>query len=151
MDTDASVRALAPSSVWGGSRESLPLSVLSGNYAESSSGAALHNPTRPGLASAERASIYSNNTNNQGVAASALASERNSYYSSQHKPLATPTTATANSNVNGSNARDIAAADAKSLRSITNLDARSAQFDARSVNGDAKSVDVVSLRNYEGE
>lgn len=31
MDTDASVRALAPSSVWGGSRESLPLSVLSAN------------------------------------------------------------------------------------------------------------------------
>ncbi|KAG0125286.1 hypothetical protein HOY82DRAFT_581497 [Tuber indicum] len=31
LDTDASVRALAPSSLWGGSRESLPLSVLSGN------------------------------------------------------------------------------------------------------------------------
>ncbi|KAL9079138.1 MAG: hypothetical protein Q9157_001937, partial [Trypethelium eluteriae] len=31
LDTDASVRALAPSSVWGGSRESLPLSVLSAN------------------------------------------------------------------------------------------------------------------------
>lgn len=31
FDTDASVRALAPSSVFGGSRESLPLSVLSGN------------------------------------------------------------------------------------------------------------------------
>lgn len=31
MDTDASVRALAPSSLWGGSRESLPLSVLSSN------------------------------------------------------------------------------------------------------------------------
>ncbi|KAF2857516.1 hypothetical protein K470DRAFT_260735 [Piedraia hortae CBS 480.64] len=30
MDTDASVRAIPPSSVWGGSRESLPLSVLSG-------------------------------------------------------------------------------------------------------------------------
>ncbi|KAF8242231.1 hypothetical protein K440DRAFT_617760 [Wilcoxina mikolae CBS 423.85] len=32
FDTDASVRALAPSSVFGGSRESLPLSVLSGNF-----------------------------------------------------------------------------------------------------------------------
>lgn len=32
LDTDASVRALAPSSLWGGSRESLPLSVLSGNF-----------------------------------------------------------------------------------------------------------------------
>lgn len=31
LDTDASVRALAPSSLWGGSRESLPLSVLSAN------------------------------------------------------------------------------------------------------------------------
>lgn len=29
FDTDASIRALAPASVWGGSRESLPLSVLS--------------------------------------------------------------------------------------------------------------------------
>lgn len=32
FDTDASVRALAPSSVFGGSRESLPLSMLSGNH-----------------------------------------------------------------------------------------------------------------------
>lgn len=32
LDTDASVRALAPSSLWGGSRESLPLSVLSSNF-----------------------------------------------------------------------------------------------------------------------
>ena len=32
FDTDASVRALAPSSIFGGSRESLPLSVLSGNF-----------------------------------------------------------------------------------------------------------------------
>ncbi|KAL1887310.1 hypothetical protein Cpir12675_006598 [Ceratocystis pirilliformis] len=31
FDTDASVRALAPSSLWGGSRESLPLSILSAN------------------------------------------------------------------------------------------------------------------------
>lgn len=29
FDTDASIRALAPASVWGGSRESLPLSILS--------------------------------------------------------------------------------------------------------------------------
>lgn len=36
LDTDASVRALAPSSLWGGSRESLPLSVLSGNFERTS-------------------------------------------------------------------------------------------------------------------
>ncbi|KAK6331805.1 hypothetical protein TWF718_002347 [Orbilia javanica] len=30
LDTDASIRALPPSSLWGGSKESLPLSVLSG-------------------------------------------------------------------------------------------------------------------------
>ncbi|KAK5112191.1 hypothetical protein LTR85_011624 [Meristemomyces frigidus] len=137
MDTDASVRALAPSSVWGGSRESLPLSVLSGN-AEPSSGLYAASQSRPsigGLASAERASMYSS----QGVAAPALASERNSFYS--HKPT-----------------KDLA--DAKSLRSITNIDARSqfdgrsahdgrSAYDAKSIN-DAKSMDVSSLRNYEG-
>jgi len=129
MDTDASVRALAPSSVWGGSRESLPLSVLSGNAETGAGGAGLYSATqsRPsigGLASAERASIYSS----QGVAAPTLASDRNSYYAASHRP------------------KDLA--DGKSLRSITNLDARS-QYDAKSIN-DAKSMDVSSLKNYEG-
>ena len=63
MDTDASVRALAPSSLFGGSRESLPLSVLSSNVEIGP--AALR----------ERASIYSAT----GVAP-ALTSERNSFY-----------------------------------------------------------------------
>ena len=74
MDTDASVRALAPSSLFGGSRESLPLSVLSANI-ESSSVAAPHQgrPSVGGLN--ERASIYSAT----GVTP-ALPSERNSYY-----------------------------------------------------------------------
>ncbi|KAK4575311.1 hypothetical protein LTR86_001164 [Recurvomyces mirabilis] len=128
MDTDASVRAIPPSSVWGGSRESLPLSVLSGNMDPSiggqTGGSGMYS-TRPsvgGLASAERASIYSS----QGVSAPALASERNSYYS---KPAG----------------KDMA--DGKSLRSITNLDARS-QYDARSINADARSQlgDVASLK-----
>ena len=115
MDTDASVRAMAPSSVWGGSRESLPLSVLSGN-AESSAppSAGIGWASRPsigGLASAERTSIYSG----QG----GLASERNSYI----KP-----------------GKDIG--DAKSLRSITNMDARSLNADTRSLGGG-------SLLNYE--
>ncbi|KAB5585613.1 hypothetical protein GE09DRAFT_32092 [Coniochaeta sp. 2T2.1] len=72
FDTDASVRALAPSSLFGGSRESLPLSVLSATV----DGAA--GPTTPGIYStrgqpaAERTSIYSTS----GI----LASERNSYY-----------------------------------------------------------------------
>jgi hypothetical protein len=75
MDTDASVRALAPSSLFGGSRESLPLSVLSANVDSSSVVPTPHQP-RPNVAGLnERASIYSAT----GVAP-ALPSERNSYY-----------------------------------------------------------------------
>ncbi|KAF2771312.1 hypothetical protein EJ03DRAFT_349716 [Teratosphaeria nubilosa] len=136
MDTDASVRAIPPSSVWGGSRESLPLSVLSGNADDrfgGSTGIAFSQsrPSVGGLASAERASVYSS----QGISAPALASERNSYYS--HRP-----------------GKDLG--DAKSLRSVTNMDARSQydgksinQFETRSIN-ETKSMDVNSLRNYEG-
>ncbi|OIW27785.1 hypothetical protein CONLIGDRAFT_716200 [Coniochaeta ligniaria NRRL 30616] len=74
FDTDASVRALAPSSLFGGSRESLPLSVLSATV----DGVA--GPTTPGIYSrgqpaAERTSIYS--------ASGILTSERNSYYAKQ--------------------------------------------------------------------
>lgn len=78
MDTDASVRALAPSSVWGGSRESLPLSVLSANMESSGM------PNTPGLPSsnsrigAERNSIYSST----GVPP-AVSGDRNSYYAKQ--------------------------------------------------------------------
>jgi hypothetical protein len=76
LDTNASVRALAPSSLWGGSRESLPLSVLSSNVGD------LTYPPTPGIGrptlggNAERASVYSAS----GIAAPALSSERNSYY-----------------------------------------------------------------------
>ena len=112
MDTDASVRALAPSSVWGGSRESLPLSVLSGNPDPlSAPGGYYAGQSRPsigGLASAERASVYSS----QGVG---LASERNSLIS--HRP-----------------AKDYA--DGKSLRSITLGD----KADSRSLGGDVSSL-----------
>ncbi|KAK7920803.1 hypothetical protein PG985_008825 [Apiospora marii] len=80
FDTDASVRALAPSSLWGGSRESLPLSVLSANV-DGSGGI----PNTPGLhqttsriANNERTSIYSAT----GVVPT-LPSERNSYYAKQ--------------------------------------------------------------------
>lgn len=65
LDTNASVRALAPSSIFGGSRESLPLSVLSGNVAEPSNSSTfnapgvLNRPSMVGLASAERISVYS--------------------------------------------------------------------------------------------
>ncbi|KAL4906396.1 hypothetical protein BDW74DRAFT_131929 [Aspergillus multicolor] len=81
LDTNASVRALAPSSVFGGSRESLPLSVLSG-VGEASNTSILNAPgvlSRPslvGLASAERASVYSSS----GVAPSG---ERSSLYAKQ--------------------------------------------------------------------
>lgn len=79
MDTDASVRALAPSSVWGGSRESLPLSVLSANIESSGM------PNTPGLhgsssrIGAERNSIYSST----GVPP-AVSGDRNSYYAKQN-------------------------------------------------------------------
>lgn len=65
LDTNASVNALAPSSVFGGSRESLPLSVLSANISgqdrearEQPSQISMNRPTI-GTAAAERASIYS--------------------------------------------------------------------------------------------
>jgi hypothetical protein len=80
LDTNASVRAMAPSSHYGGSRESLPLSVLSGNvdtiYSPS------NRPTNVnGLsnANAERVSIYSVS----GATAPVLSSERNSYYANK--------------------------------------------------------------------
>lgn len=142
MDTDASVRALAPSSVYGGSRESLPLSVLSGNVdrTDATSTSGVHfsqsRPSIGGIASAERASVYSM----QGGGGGTLASERNSYYS--YRPN-----------------KDLG--DAKSLRSITGLDSRSLAGDARSINADAKSLgggdarslggDVASLKTPRGD
>jgi hypothetical protein len=74
LDTDASIRALAPSSLFGNSRESLPLSLLSANVdAYYPTGRAP--PPAAGIAGAERASVYSSS----GVAA-AVGSDRNSYY-----------------------------------------------------------------------
>ena len=81
LDTNASVRALAPSSIFGGSRESLPLSVLSGPVGDSNPGSGLapHNrPSVSGMPPAERASVYSSSG-----AAPALSSERNSYYANK--------------------------------------------------------------------
>ncbi|KAK2753908.1 hypothetical protein FQN54_007267 [Arachnomyces sp. PD_36] len=71
LDTNASVRALAPSSVFGGSRESLPLSLLSANVEPSNASTtnasgALNRPGLGGLASSERISVYSSS----GVVAS---------------------------------------------------------------------------------
>ncbi|KAK2803996.1 hypothetical protein FQN50_006802 [Emmonsiellopsis sp. PD_5] len=71
LDTNASVRALAPSSIFSGSRESLPLSVLSGNVGNTGVGGEPSNSSitnapgvlnRPGLANTERASVYSTGT-----------------------------------------------------------------------------------------
>ncbi|EOA92210.1 uncharacterized protein SETTUDRAFT_153176 [Exserohilum turcica Et28A] len=78
VDTNASMRALAPSSHYGGSRESLPLSVLSANPET------IYSPSnRPSTVSAfvnaERASVYSAS----GVTAPVLTSERNSYYANK--------------------------------------------------------------------
>ncbi|KAH0841159.1 hypothetical protein AYO21_11801 [Fonsecaea monophora] len=86
VDTNASIKALAPASMFGGSRESLPLSVLSGTVihpgaaadAVSLRGDASHN-TRSNL-NAERSSLISAS----GVTAPALASERNSYIGSKY-------------------------------------------------------------------
>lgn len=82
LDTDASVRALAPSSLWGGSRESLPLSILSATINDAGVGApgtpGLHGP-RGGVN--ERTSIYSTT----GILAAA--SERNSFYARQSVAL----------------------------------------------------------------
>lgn len=75
FDTDASVRALAPSSLWGGSRESLPLSVLSANV----DGAV--GPHTPSL-QRERTSMYSA-AGATTASGPALQSERNSFYARQ--------------------------------------------------------------------
>ncbi|KAJ4378438.1 hypothetical protein N0V86_006141 [Didymella sp. IMI 355093] len=80
LDTNASVRAMAPSSHYGGSRESLPLSVLSGNvdniYSASNRPGNVNNLSS---ANAERASVYSVS----GATAPVLSSERNSYYANK--------------------------------------------------------------------
>ncbi|RYP70120.1 hypothetical protein DL771_005632 [Monosporascus sp. 5C6A] len=79
MDTDASVRALAPSSLWGGSRESLPLSVLSANVDGGGSSVRITGPTTVADRSAaanERTSIYS-------ATGITPAEQRNSYYAAK--------------------------------------------------------------------
>jgi hypothetical protein len=84
MDTDASVRALAPSSLFGGSRESLPLSVLSASIDPSITSPPVPHQTRVSVGGLnERASIYSAT----GVAP-ALPSERNSYYAGKQAAAA---------------------------------------------------------------
>lgn len=71
---------MAPSSQYGGSRESLPLSVLSGNldtiYSASNRPSNVNGLSN---ANAERASVYSVS----GATAPVLTSERNSYYANK--------------------------------------------------------------------
>ena len=84
LDTNASVRALAPSSLFGGSRESLPLSLLSSSHDQSSiTGHHQGRQVSVGLANTERASVYSSS----GIAP-ALPSERNSYYAGKQSNAA---------------------------------------------------------------
>ena len=80
LDTNASVRAMAPSSLYGGSKESLPLSVMSANVNDQSSTTSHHQGRQVSvnLANIERASVYSSS----GIAP-ALPSERNSYYAAK--------------------------------------------------------------------
>ncbi|KAB8606245.1 hypothetical protein FH972_025875 [Carpinus fangiana] len=96
-DTNASVRAIPPSSQWGGSRESLPLSTVSTSTADQGQqlGAAgvgqtnnanniyqatTSRPSIGGLASTERHSIYSSSA--MTPTGTGLVSERNSLYAS---------------------------------------------------------------------
>ncbi|KAK5950582.1 hypothetical protein OHC33_008525 [Knufia fluminis] len=89
VDTNASMRALAPQSMFGGSRESLPLSVLSGSAhpnannrddnASFRDNASVHYPRSISAMNVERASLISAS----GVTAPALTSERNSYISNK--------------------------------------------------------------------
>ncbi|KAA8649180.1 hypothetical protein EYZ11_007427 [Aspergillus tanneri] len=84
LDTNASVRALAPSSVFGGSRESLPLSVLSGNVGESPNNpSVLSRPSMVGLASTERISVYSAS----GAAPLGGTGERGSFYANKQSSV----------------------------------------------------------------
>ncbi|RMZ75235.1 hypothetical protein DV737_g5390, partial [Chaetothyriales sp. CBS 132003] len=86
LDTNASVRALAPQSVFGGSRESLPLSVLSGTiiHPGQADNASIRDTSTPGYPgsklNAERASLISAS----GMNAPTLSSERNSYIGSKY-------------------------------------------------------------------
>lgn len=90
VDTNASIRALAPQSMFGGSRESLPLSVLSGSVHQTANNreadnasirdnASAHYPRSISAMNVERASLISAS----GVTAPALTSERNSYISTK--------------------------------------------------------------------
>lgn len=96
LDTNASIRALAPASMFGGSRESLPLSILSnsahyqsrdptgvrdreGDNASFRDTASSHYPRSISAMNVERASLISAS----GVTAPALTSERNSYISNK--------------------------------------------------------------------
>ena len=92
LDTNASIRALAPQSMFGGSRESLPLSVLSGSVHQNRNAgegdnlsfrdnASVHYPRSISAMNVERASLISAS----GITAPALTSERNSYIS--NKPV----------------------------------------------------------------
>ena len=80
VDTNASIRAMAPSSLYGGSKESLPLSVMSANVNDGSSITGHHQGRQVSvnLPNIERASVYSSS----GIAP-ALPSERNSYYATK--------------------------------------------------------------------
>ena len=74
------MRALAPSSLFGGSRESLPLSVLSAAPGDQTTTlGVLHGRSGVGgIGATERASVYSSS----GIAP-ALSSDRNSYYATK--------------------------------------------------------------------
>ncbi|KAI9727078.1 MAG: hypothetical protein M1828_007279 [Chrysothrix sp. TS-e1954] len=133
VDTNASVRAIAPSSQWGGSRESLPLSTLSQT---TESATPTQNPPRPsisGLPAAERASVYSSS----GVTAPALSSERNSVYTGR--------AAADGSSLKLADAASLRAGDASSMRSPEAASLRGTTHDGSSTRGTA--YDGASVRS----
>ncbi|KAL8377327.1 hypothetical protein RB595_008153 [Gaeumannomyces hyphopodioides] len=128
LDTNASVRALAPSSVFGGSRESLPLSVLSATIDPVPAV-----PTTPGAGPssrmvAERASIYSTS----GI----IPGDRSSFYASkQQKELQDKASAAANGAGPSSGGGAPSVADTASIRNGLLSHSR-----ADSINGNAGAI-----------
>ncbi|CAK7272751.1 hypothetical protein SEPCBS119000_005290 [Sporothrix epigloea] len=95
FDTDASVRALAPSSLFGGSRESLPLSVLSANNEGPSSFALMQSTSANNSVSAPAASsgvALHSTTSRMSVASGGLSNSATTATGTNAAPAATERT-----------------------------------------------------------
>ncbi|KAF9885332.1 hypothetical protein FE257_013049 [Aspergillus nanangensis] len=159
LDTNASVRALAPSSVFGGSRESLPLSVLSGNAAEPSNTsssfntpAVLNRPSLVGLASAERISVYSSS----GAAPLTTGGERGSFHANKVSPGAADgasiVSGTQSHSRHDSNSASISGAVTSGSQAmpVGRISRRSSGWGEIEIAGDETDDEKPRLRNDEG-